>query len=145
MMDSITLLCRNSVGGRAMFSRALVSLRSLIVDRKRHRLHPLARSVLATAALMIACPSGTAAQMQRLQFTPAVEAGGVARATLRGKSARGAQLASFRKTYPMAVGSFNYTDQDLKSGSIYQRPEYIPVDAKEIVRCTCLSMRRRRQ
>jgi CHAT domain len=83
--------------------------------------------------------------MLRIQFPPTIQPAGISRGTPWGKSARGAQLGSFKENWPMVVGSLDGGQAALTQGGAFQRPEIIPVDVKEIVRCTCLSMMRRRQ
>ncbi len=80
--------------------------------------------------------------MLRVQFPPVVASKGQSRGTPWGKSTRGAQLGNFEFPTSMLVGS---QPGVIQSGQPYQQQQYISIDAKEIVRCTCWSMMRRRQ
>jgi tetratricopeptide (TPR) repeat protein len=61
-----------------------------------------------------------------------------------GRSARTAQVADLPDQFMMSRGQLN-NNEALRSGGIVQQPSLFPIQAQEIVRCTCLALRRRRE
>ncbi len=59
-----------------------------------------------------------------------------------GQSRRGAKLGDFPSNLKIAQGQF-LTEQTLRQGGRVQQPVLFPIVVDEIVRCTCLAMRRR--
>ncbi len=83
--------------------------------------------------------------MMRVQFPPAVApAMGAVQATPWGQSKRGAPVGAFSNTYTMGQGQLNQT-QVLQQGGVVQSAVAFPVNVAEIVRCTCLAIRRHRE
>ena len=85
--------------------------------------------------------------MIRVQFPQAIAPAppGARRATPWGQSRRGARVGQFAETYLMGQGRLDSTLQALQQGGVIQQPILFPVHASEIVRCTCLAIRRRRE
>lgn len=82
--------------------------------------------------------------MMRVQFPPSLgPAANPVRATPWGQSKRGAMVGAFPETYTMSQGQLNQA-QVLQNGGTLQPPVLFPVNAIEIVRATCLAIRRRR-
>jgi tetratricopeptide (TPR) repeat protein len=84
--------------------------------------------------------------MLRVQFPPNIVAAGVGaiRATPWGQSKRGAQVGQFSETFMMGQGQLDQTAV-LRQGGVIQSPVLFACHVAEIVRCTCLSIRRRRE
>ncbi len=82
--------------------------------------------------------------MMRVQFpanvAPAINS---VRATPWGQSKRGARVGAFSETYTMGQGQLDQT-QVLQRGGVIQSAIAFPVHVAEIVRCTTLAIRRRR-
>ena len=82
--------------------------------------------------------------MMRVQFpqtiAPALNA---VRATPWGQSKRGASVGAFAETFTMGQGQLDQT-QVARQGGVIQAAIAFPVHVSEIVRCTTLAMRRRR-
>ncbi len=82
--------------------------------------------------------------MMRVQFPPTVTAAGnPVRATPWGQSKRGASVGVFPDTYLIGQGRLNQS-QVLQQGGAIQGAVSFPVNVAEVVRCTSLAIRRRR-
>lgn len=82
--------------------------------------------------------------MLQVDFTQALKPGSSANATPWGSSRRQARVAIFNPNLKMTVGSFNAA-QVVQQGGVLSQPQIIPINAREIVRCTTLALRRRRE
>ena len=83
--------------------------------------------------------------MMRVQFPQSIApAMGAAQATPWGQSKRGATVGAFSNTFTMSQGQLNQT-QVLQQGGVVQSAVAFPVNVAEIVRCTCLAIRRHRE
>jgi len=59
-----------------------------------------------------------------------------------GQTRRGAKKGLFPRTVLIGQGSF-VTPEDVRRGGAIQTPVFFPINATEVVRCTCLAIRRR--
>ncbi len=84
--------------------------------------------------------------MMRVQFPPAIVAAapGSVRVAPWGQSRRRVAIGQFPETFLMGQGQFN-AGQVLQQGGVLTQPMLFPVNAAEIVRCTSLAIRRRRE
>ncbi len=84
--------------------------------------------------------------MMRVQFPAAIlpTTVGNLRAAPWGQSRRGARVGQFSETYMMGQGQIN-NNAAFYQGGVVQAASMFPVHAAEIVRCTTLAMRRRRE
>ena len=84
--------------------------------------------------------------MLRIQFPANIGPAtvGVLRATPWGQSKRGATVGQFSDTYMMSQGQLDQTAV-LQQGGVVQSPVLFACHAAEIVRCTSLAIRRRRE
>jgi tetratricopeptide (TPR) repeat protein len=83
--------------------------------------------------------------MMRIQFPPSVAtAMNAVRATPWGQSKRGASVGVFPDTYLMGQGQLDQTAV-IQRGGVIQSPISFPVHVTELVRCTTLAIRRRRE
>ncbi|REK09937.1 MAG: hypothetical protein DWQ37_17710 [Planctomycetota bacterium] len=82
--------------------------------------------------------------MMRVQFPQNIAAArNAVRATPWGQSKRGAPAGAFAETYLMGQGQIDQT-QVARQGGVIQAAVAFPVNVAEIVRATCLAIRRRR-
>ena len=83
--------------------------------------------------------------MMRVQFPLAIApAANPVRTTPWGRSKRRAAVGVFQESYLMSQGQVDVT-QVVRQGGNFQAPILFPVHVAEIVRVTCLSIRRRRE
>jgi hypothetical protein len=84
--------------------------------------------------------------MMRVQFPPAINpaTSGVVRATPWGQSKRGARVGNFPETFLMGQGQID-NSAAVYQGGVVRQAVLFPVHVSEIVRCTSLAIRRRRQ
>ena len=84
--------------------------------------------------------------MIRVRFPQAIAPAppGTVRTTPWGQSRRGARVGQFPETFLMGQGRLD-NNQVLQQGGVIQQPVLFPIHAGEIVRCTCLAIRRRRE
>jgi tetratricopeptide (TPR) repeat protein len=82
--------------------------------------------------------------MMRIQFPPSIAAAvNPVRATPWGQSKRGAAVGAFQDTYLIGQGQLDQS-QVVQRGGVIQSAISFPVHVTEIVRCTTLAIRRRR-
>lgn len=84
--------------------------------------------------------------MMRIQFPPGITPAttGVMRAAPWGQSRRGARVGQFSETYLIGQGQVDQS-QVVARGGVLQAPMMFPVHVAEIVRCTSLAIRRRKE
>jgi len=84
--------------------------------------------------------------MMRVQFPQAIgpATAGVVRATPWGQSKRGARVGQFPETFLMGQGLVDNSAAFIRGG-VVQQAQLFPVHAVEIIRCTSLAIRRRRE
>jgi tetratricopeptide (TPR) repeat protein len=84
--------------------------------------------------------------MLRIDFPPGMEPlQGVARRPITwGTSTRQAMVGRFSRTYPVLQGRLDNADV-IRQGGVIALPEYMLVNVPEVVRCTALALRRRRE
>lgn len=84
--------------------------------------------------------------MMRVQFPPAIMPAtvGAIRAAPWGQSRRGARVGNFPDTFLMGQGQVDQSAVVFQGG-VVQNPVMFPVHVAEIVRCTCLAIRRRQE
>jgi hypothetical protein len=83
--------------------------------------------------------------MMRIQFPPGIAPkANPVRATPWGQSKRGADVGNYNLPYLMTQGQLDQT-QVAQQGGAVQAPISFPVHVDEIVRATCLAIRRRRE
>jgi tetratricopeptide (TPR) repeat protein len=82
--------------------------------------------------------------MMKVQFPPSIRvaSAGARRAVPWGSSTRQAQLGSYRPMDLIGQGQIDMTDV-VKSGGIVQQANLFSISSQEIVRMTCLALRRR--
>lgn len=85
------------------------------------------------------------AWLNQVQFPPQIQTKGVLSAVVLpwGKSNLAASITDFPRTMQIHQGQLNF-NPDLISGQPFQSRVMIPITPQEIIRCTALSMRRRR-
>jgi len=82
--------------------------------------------------------------MIRVEFSPAIQPSTAGRQVPWGVSTRRSRLGHYPETTLSAQGRINNNEQ-IKRGGVVQQPFLYPIHVQEIVRCTTLAMRRRRQ
>jgi tetratricopeptide (TPR) repeat protein len=84
--------------------------------------------------------------MIRAQFPPGIQVGGAGSrvAVPWGASKRPSKVGQFSTSYMMSQGRIN-NNEVVQRGGVVQQAQLFPVHISEIVRATCLSMRRRRE
>lgn len=82
--------------------------------------------------------------MVRVQFPPDIAQASAQLPPPWGQSKRGALLGKYPDTIVIAQGQLDNT-QAFSRGGVVQRPMYWPLNVVEVVRATCLAMRRYRQ
>ena len=80
--------------------------------------------------------------MIRVQFSPTIRPMTTVRPVPWGRTSRTSRLGLYPATTLMAQGEINVNAQ-IKRGGVVTPPSLYPVNVQEIVRCTCLAMRRR--
>ncbi len=80
--------------------------------------------------------------MTRVKFQPITQAPATSRAVPWGVSTRQAKLGRVPTEMPIAQGRIDNSDQ-IKQGGVVQQAMLFPIQVQEIVRCTCLAIRRR--
>ena len=82
--------------------------------------------------------------MIRVVFPPTIQSSSAAPTFAWGRSSRGAMLGRFPTSLPIAQGRIN-NNNIIKEGGVVQSPVLIQVNVVEIVRATCLAIRRRHE
>ncbi len=85
--------------------------------------------------------------MMRVQFPPVIGPAtvGVLRAAPWGQSRRGSRVGNFPDTFGMSQGQVDQSAVVFGGGGVVQSPVIFPVHVAEIVRCTSLAIRRRKE
>jgi len=84
--------------------------------------------------------------MIRVTFNPVIAQASIGRQqrpVTWGRSKSNLKLGVFAESYPFRVGSLRQLQQAVTRGGAVVQPTDLMINAKEIVRCTCLAIRRR--
>lgn len=82
--------------------------------------------------------------MLQVNFAQALKPGQSANISPWGASKRQAVVPIYSPTLSITVGAFN-ANQVVQQGGVLGQPQIMPINAREIVRCTTLAIRRRRE